>query len=98
MTKAQQRALASLTGQPYGVVSKRMAQSLLADGLASRVVVQPAPVRGVAVRLTARGRAAAKTGTPSAPEREEAMRADRTTERPTAADSETLHPVPHSQD
>lgn len=98
MTKAQQRALASLAGQPYGIVSARMAQSLIADGLASRVVVSPVPVRGIAVRLTARGRAVAKTGTRQAPEREEATRADRTTARPTAADSETLHPVPHSRD
>ena len=98
MTKAQQRALASLAGQPYGVVSVRMAQSLIADGLASRVVISPVPARGIAVRLTARGRAVAKTGIPSAPEREEATQADHTTERPAAADSETLHPVPHSRD
>lgn len=70
MTKAQQRALATLAGQPYGVVSIRMAQALIADGLASRVVVSPAPARGIAVRLTARGRAqsgelADPTATPS---------------------------------
>jgi hypothetical protein len=59
MTKAQQRALALLDAEPYyGVVSKRMAQSLLADKLVRRVTVSPAPDRGVAVRLTARGRGA----------------------------------------
>jgi hypothetical protein len=57
MTKAQQRALASLAAEPYyGVVSKRIAQSLLADKLVRRVVISPAPERGIAVRLTARGR------------------------------------------
>jgi hypothetical protein len=98
MTKAQQRALASLSGKPYGIVSRRMAEWMVGEGLARYVTLSPAPRQGAAVSLTARGRGVAKTGTPSAPEREEATRADRTTERPTAADSETLHPVPHSRD
>lgn len=89
MTKAQRRALAALQSRPYIIVPKHLAQWLIAERYARRIVVWPISGHGVAV---------AKTGTPSAPEREEAKQADRTTAHPSVADTETLHPVLHSLD